>query len=285
MTMPPNTPENPWGPPPTGLPGVPQFPMQQPPMQPPRNGLGVAALVVGIVGTLFGFLFFMFWLSGPLGVLALIFGIVGLGRVRKGQADNKGVAITGIILGGVATVLAVIGLVVTVFMVKDVTDSLKDIKSVDVSPSASASADGSASPSEDTPDADKPLTLGSALTYEDGIKVTVGKPAAYKPDEFSAGHKAGNVAVQVKITIVNGTKKPLDITLALPTAKGGDGKEADMVFDGHSATKPFTGKLLPGKKAVSQFAFSLTPAAAKELQVELSPDLDHDGGIWVGPAK
>jgi hypothetical protein len=288
MTMPSNSPENPWGPPPTGSPAMPQFPAQQPPMLPtqqPRNGLGTAALVLGVVGTVFGFIFFMFWLSGPLGVLALIFGIVGLGRVRKGQASNKGVATAGIILGGVATVLAVIGLVVTVFMVKDVAKSLEEDKPVKASPTApAASDDGAASPSEDA-DADKPLAFGKALTYEDGVEVTVGKPAAYKPDEFSSGYTKGDVAVQVKVTIVNHTKKSLDVTLALPTAKGADGAEAEMVFDGQYATKPFTGKVPPGKKTVTQFAFSLSPAAAKELQVEISPDIDHDNGIWVGPAK
>ncbi|MFD1919481.1 DUF4190 domain-containing protein [Streptomyces beijiangensis] len=280
--MPTNSPENPWGPPPTGAP----FPgMPQPLMQQPRNGLGVAALVVGVVGVVFGFIYFMFWLSGPLGVLALIFGIVGLGRVRKGQATNKAMAIAGIALGGVATALAVIGLVVTVLMVKNGTEGLKDIENVEVTASPTDPADGATSPSEDEAADDKPLAFGKAMAYEDGVKVIVGKPAKYKPDEFSAGHKAGNTAVQVKVTIVNGTKKPLDITLALPTGKGGDGAEAEMVFDGHYATKPFTGKLLPGKQAVSQFTFSLTPTAAKELQVEVSPDMDHEDGIWVGPTK
>ncbi|MEV0091802.1 DUF4190 domain-containing protein [Streptomyces sp. NPDC050738] len=280
MTMPTNSPESPWGPPPTGLPGMPQPPMQQQ----PRNGLAVAGLVVGIVGVLFGFLFFMFWLSGPLGILALIFGIVGLGRVRKGQADNKAMAIAGTALGGVATVLAVIGLVITVFIVKDVADDLKDIDSVKGSPAASAPADGSesASPSAE-PAGDKPLAFGQAMAYEDGLKVTVGKPAKYTPDEFAAGHKKGNIALQVKITIVNNTKKPVDITLALPNAKDAAGEELEMVFDGKYASKPFTGKLLPGKQAVNRFTFSLSAAAAKELQVELSPDLDHDDGIWVGP--
>ncbi|WP_329117833.1 DUF4190 domain-containing protein [Streptomyces sp. NBC_01465] len=284
MPMPTNSPESPWGPPPTGIPGMPPPVMQQQ----PRNGLGTAALVVGIVGTLLGTLIFLFWLAGPLGILALIFGIVGLGRVRKGQANNKGIAIAGIALGGVATALAVVGLIVTVFLVKDAVKAVDDAKSVKGSPAATAPADSGASASEEPaeePAEDKPLAFGQAMTYDDGIKVTVGKPATYKPDEFAAGHKAGNVAVQVKITIVNGTKKPYDITLALPSAKDAKGAEPEMVFDGHYSSKPFAGKLLPGKQAVSQFTFSLPADAAKELQVELSPDIEHDDAIWVGAVK
>ncbi|MFF4772635.1 DUF4352 domain-containing protein [Microtetraspora fusca] len=41
-----------------------------------RNGLGVAALVLSIVGALSGLIPLLFWLAGTLGLLAVIFGFV-----------------------------------------------------------------------------------------------------------------------------------------------------------------------------------------------------------------
>jgi hypothetical protein len=68
----------------------------------PRNGLGTAALVCGIVG----FLLAIVVLGGILGIVAVVLGIVALGRVRRGEANNRGVAIGGIVTGALAIVLA-----------------------------------------------------------------------------------------------------------------------------------------------------------------------------------
>lgn len=72
-----------------------------------RNGLGTAALVLGILAlvlcwTVFGGIL--------LGVLAIIFGLIGRGRVRRREATNGGAALTGIITG-VLALLAVAALI------------------------------------------------------------------------------------------------------------------------------------------------------------------------------
>lgn len=68
----------------------------------PRNGMGTAALVLGILGLVLGCI-----LSG----LAIIFGSVGIGRANRGEATNKGAATAGLILGIVGFVLwTIIGL-------------------------------------------------------------------------------------------------------------------------------------------------------------------------------
>jgi hypothetical protein len=64
--------------------------------------MGVAALVVGIVG----FLLAVIVIGGVLGIVAVVLGIVALGRVRRGEANNRGVAIGGIVTGALAIVLA-----------------------------------------------------------------------------------------------------------------------------------------------------------------------------------
>lgn len=65
------------------------------PQQAPQNGLGLAGMICGIVGAVLGFIFIGIIPAG----LAIIFGALGLGRVRRGVATNRGQALTGIITG------------------------------------------------------------------------------------------------------------------------------------------------------------------------------------------
>jgi hypothetical protein len=71
----------------------------------PRNGLGIAALVLGIVGTA---LFWTFWIGFGCGVLAVIFGAVGLSHVHRGEAANRGQAKAGLILGIIALIAPIL---------------------------------------------------------------------------------------------------------------------------------------------------------------------------------
>lgn len=64
----------------------------------PTSGLGVASLVLGLVGAcLVGF--------GPFGVLALIFGATALPAINRGEKTGKGIAIAGLVLGIVQVTL------------------------------------------------------------------------------------------------------------------------------------------------------------------------------------
>lgn len=90
--------------------GYPPPPYQQypqpgypPPPSSRRNGLGIAALVLAIVAL------FAFWSvigGAAIGVVAVILGIVGWGRAKRGEASNGGVAIAGIVLGALAVVVS-----------------------------------------------------------------------------------------------------------------------------------------------------------------------------------
>ncbi|MFI2202721.1 DUF4190 domain-containing protein [Streptomyces sp. NPDC020192] len=74
-----------------------------PGMQPaPSNGMGTAALVCGILATV-GFL--MWPVALVLGILAIIFGAVGRGKAKRGEATNPGMALAGLICGGAGIVL------------------------------------------------------------------------------------------------------------------------------------------------------------------------------------
>ncbi|WIM88804.1 DUF4190 domain-containing protein [Candidatus Mycobacterium wuenschmannii] len=67
-----------------------------------KNGLGIAALVLAVVGLLSVATVFA---PIALGAVAVVLGVMARGRVKRGVADNGGVAIAGIVLGGLAIVV------------------------------------------------------------------------------------------------------------------------------------------------------------------------------------
>jgi hypothetical protein len=70
-----------------------------------RNGVGLAAMITGILGL---FALRVGWgVFAPVGIVAIILGFVGLGRVKRGQANNGGMATAGVILGALTIVLTV----------------------------------------------------------------------------------------------------------------------------------------------------------------------------------
>ncbi|WAL95153.1 DUF4190 domain-containing protein [Streptomyces sp. Je 1-369] len=256
-------------PPPPGWGQGPPPPSPPPPAQPLRNGLGVASLVLGIIGVLCGLVPLLFWASGILAVLALVFGCVGIGRARRGQADNKGVAIWGTSLGGVAAILAVVGLVITVTVVNDTVDELHGTGGKQESSAGKVSRSDA-------------LRFGEAFTYDDGVKVTVSRPASYQPGTYALGHAEGNKALTVKITVVNGSDESVDLDLTTVTFKDADGAEADQVYDG-DLPRELAGHLESGKQAVATYAVSLPGDASRTLDVQVEPGfLHYKSATWSG---
>jgi hypothetical protein len=97
--------EPPPPPPPGGAyPGSypPPYSGYMPPPTAPKNGLGIAALVVAIIAllTVVG--------GVVLGVVAIILGFLGWGRARRGEANNGGIAIAGIVLGFLSIIEAIV---------------------------------------------------------------------------------------------------------------------------------------------------------------------------------
>lgn len=89
------------------MPG-PAEPSTQPYLVKPRNGAGVAALVLGLLGLVLAILVLPAPLGALLGLLALIFGIIGISRAGRGEATNRGQAVTGLITGILALALGVL---------------------------------------------------------------------------------------------------------------------------------------------------------------------------------
>ncbi|WP_351227919.1 DUF4190 domain-containing protein [Streptomyces sp. NPDC002133] len=260
-----------------------QPPFSQPPVpapqQPARNGLGTAALILGIIGALSGVIPFFFWLAGILGLIGLILGFSARGRVKRGEATNKGVALTGVILGLVSLVLSVVGAVITFKAVGDAVDEINKATS-GTSASKKPGSDKPLEKAEDGEDATgKALAAGDSAVYDDDLTVTVSEPKAYTPTEYAVGHTKGNKAYKITVTVENAGKEKFDASLITGEARAGkDGVKAEEIYD-DKVGDPITGTILPGKKVTATWAFD-APADAKNLTVEISPGIEYNASVW-----
>ncbi|MDT7806089.1 MAG: hypothetical protein QOI78_9522 [Actinomycetota bacterium] len=95
---------------------------QQPRQAPPRNGLGTAGFVLGLLGLVFSPVPIVGVVAWPLVVLGLILSAVGLARVRAGKATNKGLSVAGIVVSVLGLVVSVLWVLVLGKAVSDVQD-------------------------------------------------------------------------------------------------------------------------------------------------------------------
>lgn len=108
-TAPPYPPPSPYqhppqpGPPAGGYPPPPYYGYPSPVQ--PKNGLGIAALVLALVGLLGSWVPFVNAVSIVLGIVAIVLGVLGRGRAKRGTANNGGIAIAGVVLGALAIIV------------------------------------------------------------------------------------------------------------------------------------------------------------------------------------
>lgn len=107
-------PATPGGGPGYGWPGMPMA---------PSNGMGTTALVLGIISAVG----FCLWpLAIILGILAVVFGAIGRGKARRGEATNAGQALAGIICGAAGIALGVTMFVLVIIAPGLLSDSETD---------------------------------------------------------------------------------------------------------------------------------------------------------------
>jgi hypothetical protein len=84
---------------------------EQPPSPPttsrPRNGLGVATLVIGVASLVAAVSFILFPLALLSSLIGLVIGIIALTQGRKRGATNQGQAVAGAICCALALIIAI----------------------------------------------------------------------------------------------------------------------------------------------------------------------------------
>lgn len=92
------------------------------------NGMAVAALVLGIVGTAMGLVPLLGLFAIIAGVLGIVFGAVGRRRVKSGEtAGGSKMAAWGLGLGVVAVVLGIVGIVIVGDVLNEIDQELGDL--------------------------------------------------------------------------------------------------------------------------------------------------------------
>ncbi len=69
------------------------------------NGAAIAALVTGLLGVSFVLMFFTLPAGILFGIIAIVLGVVGLGKANRLGGLHKGLAVTGLVSGVLALIL------------------------------------------------------------------------------------------------------------------------------------------------------------------------------------
>jgi hypothetical protein len=124
-------------------------------------------------------------------------------------------------------------------------------------------------------------------TYKDGVKLSI---VSVKRGTLSAtgccGKSGSSVAIfQFKLN--NGTSKIFDATLFDATVTyGATGKTAEAAYDSERHVGDgFTQKLLPGRVAVADYAFSVPRSGMNDVVVQVDPDFNHNSAFFQDAVK
>lgn len=152
--------------------------------QPPRNGLGTAGFVLGLVGLIFSPIPLVGVIAWPLVIVGLILSLIGLAKARKGEATNKGLAVAGVVLSAIGLVICIVWVAAFGKVVADTANSLPS-----VAPSEPALSSG---PAAGAPAAIDPAAAKHTVVY----KVTGSGKAGnitYTTDGMTSSSQDSNV--------------------------------------------------------------------------------------------
>ncbi|MGA4507262.1 hypothetical protein ACQB6R_06060 [Propionibacteriaceae bacterium G1746] len=141
---------------------------------------------------------------------------------------------------------------------------------------ASSTTDAPTTESSPTPTSDLVKPFGSSMTWEDNLSVTVSKPAAFKPSEYSQ-EKGFSQYVVFDITIVNKTGQPWDPAMFYATLQSSN-EEAPQVYDSEKLGNRPSTKLLNSREVKFKIAFAVKNPA--DLVMEVRPDFEHNAALY-----
>jgi hypothetical protein len=243
----------------------------------PRNGFGITALCLALAGLVLGLVPFTGFLAVILGALALLFGLLGLERVRKGAATSKKMSITGAVLGAGALALGIWGMTIVFNAFDDLSNSLRGPKVSSSAPPAAAPGEAPAS----APSAGPAVAgFGSTHTWENGIEVTVGQPAPFRPSSSAAGADRAR-AVSFEVRVKNGSDAPFEL-VAMNVQASFNGQTVTQIIDSAKGVmgQPST-SVLPGKSSTFLVAFPVDKQPG-EMQIEVMPGFTGDRAYFTG---
>lgn len=139
-----------------------------------------------------------------------------------------------------------------------------------------------------TPAAQDVAAFGGAVTFPEGVKVTVSQPHAVKAAEFAAGAVEGKIVV-LTLSVTNGSAKPLDGSLMsyVKMNYGASGAQAENAFDSSAGLGAgMLSTILPGETQSVKLGFGVPAAGYGAVRVEVSgPSFDDQPAVFKGAVK
>lgn len=236
------------------------------------NGLATAGFVLALLGLLGSWIPLLNVVGILLAVIGVVLAAVGLAKSKK-VGSGKGLAIAGLVLGGLAILVAV---VINAAFANSVDDAIDKTTATDVKTPPGSSA-GANSGSDAGATRDNPAPIGSAVSSDDWT-VKVNSVSTVKTDSLGQKAKAGNTLLVINVTAIYNGDDPQGQTawasVKFVTADGStiditDGFFiADKSFD--SMKKLYSGASVTGNKILE------VPAGWEGGVLAVSPDLLSD---------
>src|SRR4030095_3218478 len=120
----------------------------------------------------------------------------------------------------------------------------------------------------------KTLAFGKSYRWDDGVTVTVGKPEKFMPSEFAVVEKTKDY-LRFTVTVVNKSKKPVDLRLTYINVQSRNQKAAHVFDSPTGLNGPPDTKVSKGKE--SQFHVGFGVADAKDLVMEVALHDNSEG--------
>lgn len=232
----------------------------------PRNGMGTAALVLGIIGILLAWIPIIGFLGFVLGILAIILGVVGIVRARKGRATNLVMAAIGTGLGALAFVVST---VVFGLFVSEVDKQINSDGTISESVPAAQDQQSSADQQGSADQQPAVAQFGDTHTWSGGEAITIAAPREHTPDNQFMAAPEGKRYVATDVTVRNGSDRPYQVVGAVLTAQHG-GHVAQEEFLAGGDTLP-NAEIPPGGEVTFTKIWKIN-AQPGELQLSVKPN-------------
>ncbi|WP_298417445.1 DUF4190 domain-containing protein [Brevibacterium sp.] len=235
-----------------------------------KNLWGILALIGGIAGVLTSGLLF----GGLLGIAAVVFGFIALSAIKKGLASNKGMSITGLILGFVAVLFTIVALVIYMFL------GVGFLSAVESAASSQSPSSDPVDPSQGADGGQAAPAQGSEVTIGDDVTATVQvRPGTASGHASGAESSDGDIAV-VTMTVKNDSSSDIEMTLANMEATDSSGQDYDDVFDGsqYKGSLAFTDPVPAGGETTYELAFGVPADEVDGMHIKLTLPEDLGNG-------
>lgn len=223
----------------------------------PRNGFGTTGFVLGLLAAIFAWIPFVGVIGWPLAILGLIFSGLGLYRVSKRQASNKGITIAGL-------VLSLLGLVFCIVYTVTFANAVSDVAA-----GPTVTVPGAAAPSGEAP-----VVPAGTMVDVDGLQLTSGALV----DRTQYGLNSQCTAVSYKNT-GSGSESYNSFDWQLLTPSGATVPATIAMKDALQS-----GSLIAGGSTDGEVCFN-SDGAAGQYRVIYSAGLDGAQASWTTAVK